>query len=60
MKSGVDGGLYAGFVSTADQAQSWKHLRTLPAADQWPTRAPALKTQRLEEVVLALSCAQLS
>ena len=48
-ETGVDGGLYAGFVSTADR-RKLEHLRTLPAADLADART-GFEDERLEEVV---------
>ena len=47
-ETGVDGGLYAGFVSTADR-RKLEHLRTLPAADLADART-GFEDERLEEV----------
>ena len=47
-ETGVDGGLYAGFVSTADR-RTLEHLRTLPAADLADART-GFEDERLEEV----------
>ena len=48
-ETGVDGGLYAGFVSPADRRRL-EHLRTLPAADLADART-GFEDERLEEVV---------
>ena len=47
-ETGVDGGLYAGFVSTADR-RKLEHLRTLPASDLADART-GFEDERLEEV----------